>query len=113
MLAETVEFSQTRSHYLSFETEEGVFGFRYTTLKSFRWEAHGGPRDPQAIHFFFEAGTASVVGGDLRPLIQALHDEKLAFFKVGRGTPGTSPEVSFIRIVLAEEKKRFEARAPR
>ncbi len=107
-MSEPVEIAQ-QTKYVSFETAEGLVGFRYTTLKNFRWEAHGGVRDPQAIHFFFESGTASVVGGDLRKLVPLIHQERLVSFRVGRSENPEIPEVSFIRIVMAEEKKRFES----
>ncbi len=102
-----------QTKYVSFETPEGLVGFRYTTLKNFRWEAQGGPRDPQAIHFFFEAGTASVVGGDLRKIIPFIYQERLVSFRVGRSENPEVPEVSFVRIVMADEKKRFESHLTR
>ncbi len=90
---------------IDFETEDGVFGFRYESLRYYRWETHSQKIGPQAIHLFFAAATVSIVGHELKGMLPALRKQTIS--EVTLGQHGKLC-VTYISVLPMDGKKKHE-----
>ena len=95
-----------KARFIDFETEDGIFGFRYARMKFYRWETHGKGVGSNAIHFFFDSGTASIVGHGLRALIPKIREEKLAAVRLGSDGPLV---ITYVSVIPEKDQRKHEA----
>lgn len=90
---------------VDFQTEDGIFGFRYETLQYYRWENHSKELGPQAIHFFFSAATVSIVGHELDTLLSALRRQAISEVRLGKRGRAC---VTYIAVLPTHGQKKHE-----
>lgn len=99
---------EDKTNFIWFDTEDGVYAFRYEHLRYFRWDNHGKKANEQALHFFFEDANVSVVGTDLRPLLAGIQQEKVAGVRIGDTDTPHPLKVTYVAVRMRTEKGRHE-----
>lgn len=99
---------EERTRFVWFETEDGVFAFRYSSLRFFRWETHGEATNEQAIHFQFDHANVSVVGSGLRKLLAGIQRQTVAGIRVGETQDPAPVQVTYVSVKLRDEPKKHE-----
>ena len=90
---------------IDFETEDGIFGFRYESLRYYRWETHSQKLGPQAVHLFFAAATVSIVGHELKGMLPALRKQTISEITLGQRGKLC---VTYISVLPMDGKKKHE-----
>src|SRR5690348_7843318 len=90
---------------IDFETEDGIFGFRYESLRYYRWETQSRNIGPHALHLFFNSATVSVVGHELKSLLPLLRKQVLSEIRLGQKG---KLAVTYIAVLPQDGRKKHE-----